>query len=108
MMMAGLGEGIEENTELVSDAMDGINGMINRDMQAAVGVDAAYRSRSVMEAGSVVGLMEGIQNTPDPQEIALLREQNSLLRELIEKSGVYLDGKKLAASTNRYARAMGV
>ena len=108
MMMAGLGEGIEENTELVSDAMDGINGMINRDMQAAVGVDAAYSSRSVMEAGSVVGLMEGIQNTPDPQEIALLREQNSLLRELIEKSGVYLDGKKLAASTNRYARAMGV
>lgn len=108
MMMEGLGEGIGDNAGVVSGAMDEINGMIDRDMQAAVGVETAYSSRAVVEAGSIAGLVEGIRDTPDTQEITLMREQNALLRELIEKSGVYLDGKKLAASTARYARAMGV
>ena len=38
----------------------------------------------------------------------LLREQNSLLREILNKdSGVYLDGKNLTNSVERYQRERG-
>ena len=39
---------------------------------------------------------------------ALLREQNLLLREMLEKeSGVYLDGKKITKSVEKHKREMG-
>ena len=42
------------------------------------------------------------------EQNALLREQNSLLRALLEKdSGVYLDGRALSESVNKYRREQG-
>ena len=42
------------------------------------------------------------------EQNALLREQNSLLRALLEKdSGVYLDGRSLSESVNKYKREQG-
>ena len=42
------------------------------------------------------------------EQNALLREQNSLLRALLEKdNGVYLDGRSLSESVNKYRREQG-
>ena len=102
MMMQGLGEGIEDNAGIVSDAIEDIDTMLSNDLSGAVAVtanDAGMRGMSLATAKS---------ETFDDSQISLLREQNNLLRELIQKSGVYLDGKMLSNSIGRYARAMGV
>ena len=48
----------------------------------------------------------------EESESELMREQNALLRQILEKTGVYLDGKELADTVTRYqsrqSRAMGV
>lgn len=106
MMMEGLGEGIEDNAGIVSDAMDGISSLITGEMISSVDLNANAAVRSGIISGEYD--LADYSSQENMNQAALLREQNSLLRELIEKSGVYLDGKKLAASTNRYARAMGV
>lgn len=50
--------------------------------------------------------------TASAEQIALLREQNRLLQAILESSGVYLDGKKLADTVSKYqrqrSRALGV
>ena len=50
--------------------------------------------------------------TASAEQIALLREQNRLLQAILENSGVYLDGKKLADTVSKYqrqrSRALGV
>lgn len=46
------------------------------------------------------------------EQIALLKEQNELLRQILEKSGTYIDGRKLTDVVSKYqrrdARAKGV
>ena len=48
----------------------------------------------------------------EESESELMREQNALLRQILERTGVYLDGKELADAVTRYqssrCRAMGV
>ncbi len=55
----------------------------------------------------VSGIAGGVAQANEEQN-ALLREQNSLLRALLEKdSGVYLDGKNLTNSVEKYQRERG-
>jgi hypothetical protein len=55
----------------------------------------------------VGGIASGVASANEEQN-ALLREQNSLLRAILEKdSGVYLDGKNLANSVEKYQRERG-
>lgn len=55
----------------------------------------------------VAGIAHGVAEANDEQN-ALLREQNALLQALLEKeSGVYLDGKSLTNSVERYQRERG-
>ncbi len=55
----------------------------------------------------VAGIAGGVAEANEEQN-ALLREQNSLLRALLEKdSGVYLDGKNLTNSVEKYQRERG-
>ena len=55
----------------------------------------------------VGGIASGVAEANEEQN-ALLREQNSLLRAILEKdSGVYLDGKNLANSVEKYQRERG-
>jgi hypothetical protein len=55
----------------------------------------------------VAGIAGGVAQANEEQNV-LLREQNSLLRELLEKdSGVYLDGKNLTNSVEKYQRERG-
>ena len=55
----------------------------------------------------VNGIANGVAEANDEQN-ALLREQNSLLRAIYEKeSGVYLDGRTLTNSVEKYQRERG-
>ena len=55
----------------------------------------------------VAGIASGVAEANDEQN-ALLREQNSLLRAILEKdSGTYLDGKSLTNSVEKYQRERG-
>lgn len=55
----------------------------------------------------VTGIAGGVAEANEEQN-ALLREQNSLLRAILEKdSGVYLDGKNLTNSVEKYQRERG-
>ena len=55
----------------------------------------------------VSGIAGGVAEANEEQN-ALLREQNSLLRAILEKdSGVYLDGKDIAKSYDKYKRESG-
>ena len=55
----------------------------------------------------VSGIAGGVAEANEEQNV-LLREQNSLLRAILEKdSGVYLDGKNLTASVEKYQRERG-
>lgn len=55
----------------------------------------------------VSGIAGGVAQANEEQN-ALLREQNSLLRAILEKdSGVYLDGKNLTDSVEKYQRERG-
>lgn len=55
----------------------------------------------------VSGIAGGVAEANEEQN-ALLREQNSLLRAILDKdSGVYLDGKNLANSVEKYQRERG-
>lgn len=55
----------------------------------------------------VAGIASGVAEANGEQNM-LLREQNSLLRALLEKdSGVYLDGKNLTNSVEKYQRERG-
>lgn len=46
-------------------------------------------------------IVEGTNNT---EQVSLLREQNSILRQILEKTGVHLDGKEIADTVSRYQR----
>ena len=55
----------------------------------------------------VAGIAGGVASANEEQNV-LLREQNSLLRAILEKdSGVYLDGKHLTNSVEKYQRERG-
>ena len=55
----------------------------------------------------VSGIAGGVAEANEEQN-ALLREQNSLLRAILEKdSGTYIDGKHLAQSVEKYQRERG-
>ena len=55
----------------------------------------------------VAGIAGGVAEANEEQNV-LLREQNSLLRAILEKdSGVYLDGKNLTNSVEKYQRERG-
>lgn len=54
----------------------------------------------------VEGIRAGVEDANTEQN-TLLREQNELLRELIQKSGTYLDGKQLKRSVDRANRESG-
>ena len=100
-LMQGLGVGIEENANIVQDAMDGVASMIDGEMTGSVNMTAGMLNTASAATVNVNGYAAD-------QQISLLKEQNALLRELIEKSGVYLDGKMISGAMNRYARAAGV
>lgn len=55
----------------------------------------------------VAGIAGGVAEANEEQNM-LLREQNSLLRAILEKdSGTYLDGKRLTESVEKYQRERG-
>ena len=55
----------------------------------------------------VAGIASGVARA-NSESNALLREQNSLLRAMLEKeSGVYLDGKRITKSVEKHQRERG-
>ena len=55
----------------------------------------------------VAGIASGVA-TANSESNSLLREQNTLLRAMLEKeSGVYIDGKKVTKSVEKHKREMG-
>ena len=66
------------------------------------------RRTAVANNDQIVGGIASGVATANEEQNALLREQNSLLRSILEKdSGVYLDGKNLANSVEKYQRERG-
>ena len=55
----------------------------------------------------IQGIAQGVANANTQQDV-LLREQNELLRQILAKTGVYLDGKTLARSVEKTKRERGV
>ena len=66
------------------------------------------RKTAVANSNQIVaGIASGVAEA-NGEQTALLKEQNSLLRALLEKeSGVYLDGKNLTKSVEKYQRERG-
>ena len=66
------------------------------------------RRTAVANNDQIVGGIASGVATANEEQNALLREQNSLLRAILEKdSGVYLDGKNLTNSVEKYQRERG-
>lgn len=55
----------------------------------------------------IQGIAQGVANANTQQDV-LLREQNELLRQILAKTGVYLDGKTLTRSVEKTKRERGV
>lgn len=49
----------------------------------------------------VNSIVDGTNNT---EQVTLLREQNSLLRQILDKTGVYLDGQELTNTVTKHQR----
>ena len=103
-MMQGLGLGIEENADIVEDAMDGVVSLINGDMEETLDVSRMGAINAAAAIGSVAEMDYG----GNDQEIRLLKEQNELLSRILAKTGVVINGKELKTAINQYDRAMGV
>ena len=66
------------------------------------------RRTAVANNDQIVSSISGGVAEANEEQNALLREQNSLLRAILEKdSGVYLDGKNLTDSVEKYQRERG-
>ena len=66
------------------------------------------RRTAVANNEQIVASISGGVAEANEEQNALLREQNSLLRAILEKdSGVYLDGKNLTNSVEKYQRERG-
>ena len=66
------------------------------------------RRTAVANNDQIVASISGGVAEANEEQNALLREQNSLLRAILEKdSGVYLDGKNLTNSVEKYQRERG-
>ena len=73
------------------------------EMVGSIGRKTAVANNDQIVAGIAGGVAEA-----NEEQNALLREQNSLLRAILEKdSGVYLDGKNLTNSVEKYQRERG-
>ena len=73
------------------------------EMVGSIGRRTAVANNDQIVAGIAGGVAEA-----NEEQNALLREQNSLLRAILEKdSGVYLDGKNLTGSVEKYQRERG-
>ena len=73
------------------------------EMVGTIGRRTAVANNEQIVESVASGLAEA-----NSEQNALLREQNSLLRALLEKdSGVYLDGRALSESVNKYKREQG-
>lgn len=73
------------------------------EMVGTIGRRTAVANNDQIVAGIASGVAEA-----NGEQTALLKEQNSLLRALLEKeSGVYLDGKNLTKSVEKYQRERG-
>ena len=66
------------------------------------------RRAAVANNDQIVESIQGGVAIANEEQNALLREQNSLLSAILEKdSGVYLDGKNLTNSVEKYQRERG-
>ena len=66
------------------------------------------RRTAVVNNDQIVASISGGVAEANAEQNAILREQNTLLRALLEKeSGVYIDGKHLTASVEKYQRERG-
>ena len=73
------------------------------EMVGTIGNRTAVANNEQIVAGIASGVAEA-----NGEQNSLLREQNSLLRALLEKqTGVYLDGKEITHSVERYQRERG-
>ena len=73
------------------------------EMVGSIGRRTAVANNDQIVAGIAGGVAEA-----NEEQNALLREQNSLLRELLNKdNSVYLDGKPLTNSVEKYQRERG-
>lgn len=73
------------------------------EMVGSIGNRTAVANNDQIVAGIANGVAEA-----NGEQNALLREQNSLLRALLEKpSGTYLDGKEITNSVEKYQRERG-
>lgn len=73
------------------------------EMVGTIGRRTAVANNDQIVAGIAGGVAEA-----NAEQNVLLREQNALLRAILEKdSGVYLDGKNLTASVEKYQRERG-
>ena len=73
------------------------------EMVGSIGRRTAVANNDQIVGGIASGVAEA-----NSEQNALLREQNSLLRAILEKdSGVYLDGKNLTDSVEKYQRQRG-
>lgn len=73
------------------------------EMVGSIGRRTAVANNDQIVSGIASGVAEA-----NSEQNALLREQNSLLRAMLEKeSGVYLDGKSLSNSIEKYQKERG-
>lgn len=71
-------------------------------------VGSIGRKTAVANNDDIVASVAGGVASANEEQNVLLREQNSLLRAILEKdSGVYLDGKNLTNSVEKYQRERG-
>lgn len=71
-------------------------------------VGSIGRRTAVANNDQIISGIAGGVATANEEQNVLLREQNSLLRAILEKdSGVYLDGKNLTNSVEKYQRERG-
>lgn len=64
------------------------------------------RTAVANNAQIVEGIRYGVADA-NAEQNALLQEQNELLRAILNKSGVYLDGKQLKKSVDKASRSSG-
>ena len=73
------------------------------EMVGSIGRRTAVANNDQIVSGIASGVAEA-----NGEQTSLLREQNTLLRALLEKeSGVYLDGKNITNSVEKYQRERG-
>lgn len=118
--MEGFGVGFEaETTQTINRVINTTDNMLQAVTQEVIGVSTLNGNQMnnlaqsigtsvTVQANAALQSQDNDLLASSQAEIGLLREQNNLLTQLVEKEfGISLDGKQLADSINRASRIQG-